>query len=96
MATVHVASGVPDTYTIRAQDETIYYEDAKFTSIRGAPADYLEAGSTDCIELYTDGGEFGVLVRGIYYAPFDLAPPKTSTSITRYSVTFNLNSVDYI
>jgi hypothetical protein len=95
MATVHVESGVPDTYTILAQDTDIYYEDAEFTVVRGSPLVHLGAGATDCIELYTAAGEFGVLVRGIKYV---VAGPggDTTASVTRYSVTFNLNSVDYV
>ncbi len=95
MATVHVESGVPDTYTILAQDTDIYYEDAEFTVVRGSPLVHLGAGTTDCIELYTSAGEFGVIVRGIKYVVTGPAGD-TTASVTRYSVTFNLNSVDYV
>jgi len=95
MATVHVASGAIDTYTIRAQDTDIYYEDTEFTAIRTNPVPYLGAGTTDCIELYTDADEFGVIVRGIKYV-FAGPGEDTTASVTRYSVTFNINSVDYV
>lgn len=96
MATVHVASGAPDTYTILAQDTTIFYEDAEFTAVRVDPVIHLGAGATDCIELYTDGGEFGVIVRGIKYIVSFIGPDSTTASVTRYSITFNINSVTYV